>query len=92
MDLSDKAVYVIAIAIHYYSLVIYLKKEKEKKDCFLSTEVPFEQWRPFSLSDAGVSPKVNLSARGQNEEKENRKVWIHCSTSMAILLISTYMP
>jgi len=46
----------------------------------------------FPFFDAGVPPEVNLSALGQNKERENRKVWTPCSTNPALLLISAYKP
>lgn len=86
---NDKVVYTIDNGIHYYPLVIFFKK---KAPVFFPPEPHLNNGGHFSLSDAGVPPEVNLSARGQNEERENRKVWTPCSTSPALLLISTYMP
>lgn len=68
---------------------LLLKTERDLVLFFL-----LEQWScppPSRLSVAGVPAEVNLSARGQNEERENRKVRTPCSTSGVLLLISTYM-
>lgn len=85
--LNDKVV-CIDTAIYSYQLVIKNRERPCSLFFYLNNGVAPP---PSRLSAAGVPAEVNLSARGQNEERENRKVRTPCSTSGVLLLISTYM-